>query len=251
MSESMTDEPVSGRSRDGQHVAIVHERLRDAILRGEIPAGRVTSQAALAGELQMGRTPVREALRLLQREGLVVSEPNRRVRIAGLSSSDAEELYVMRIALEAVAISVTVPRLVSAEIAELEGLLAQMAHFLHTGDNIGFRKPHRAFHMALVAGSGPRVTESIGQLFDHSERYRRAFGANTPEVAAERRAEHRVIVDAVAAGDANLAAERLVEHYIHTVKLIFDGLDPEHDLERLRTTIAIVAPGAEAALSRP
>jgi DNA-binding GntR family transcriptional regulator len=251
MSELMRNQPASGRSRDGQHVAIVHERLRDAILRGEIPAGHVTSQAALAGELQMGRTPLREALRLLQREGLVVSEPNRRVRIAGLSSSDAEELYVMRIALEAVAIRITVPRLVSADIAELEGLLAQMAHFLNVRDNIGFRKPHRTFHMALVAGSGPRVSETIGQLFDHAERYRRAFGANTPEIAAERGAEHRGIVDAIAAGDADMAAERLVEHYIHTVKLIFAALDPEHDLERLRTTVATVAPGAQDALSQP
>jgi DNA-binding GntR family transcriptional regulator len=251
MSELMSNQPASGRSRDGQHVAIVHERLRDAILRGEIPAGHVTSQAALASELQMGRTPLREALRLLQREGLVVSEPNRRVRIAGLSGSDAEELYVMRIALEAVAIRITVPRLVSVDIAELEGLLAQMAHFLNVRDNIGFRKPHRTFHMALVAGSGPRVSETIGQLFDHAERYRRAFGANTPEIAAERGAEHRGIVDAFAAGDADLAAERLVEHYIHTVKLIFAGLDPEHDLERLRTTVATVAPGAQDALSQP
>jgi DNA-binding GntR family transcriptional regulator len=251
MSEVMSNQPASGRSRDGQHVVIVHERLRDAILRGEIPAGHVASQAALASELQMGRTPLREALRLLQREGLVVSEPNRRVRIAGLSGSDAEELYVMRIALEAVAIRLTVPRLESAGVAELEGLLAQMTHFLKVGDNIEFRKPHRTFHMALVAGSGPRVSDSIGQLFDHGERYRRAFGANTPEIAAQRGAEHRGIVDAVAAGDTELAAERLVEHYIHTVKLIFDGLDPEHDLERLRATIRTVAPGAEHALNHP
>jgi DNA-binding GntR family transcriptional regulator len=197
----------------------------------------------------MGRTPLREALRLLQREGLVVSQPNRRVQIAGLSSSDAEELYVMRIALEAAAIRITVPRLASGDVAELEGLLAQMAHFLHAGDIIAFRKPHRAFHLALVAGSGPRVTETIGQLFDHAERYRLAFGANTPDVRADRDAEHRGIVDAIVAGDAGLAADRLIAHYIHTVKLIFAGLDPEHDLERLRTTIATAAPGAEGALN--
>lgn len=250
MSELMTDEAGSGGSGDG-HVAIVHERLRDAILRGEIPAGHVTSQAALSAELQMGRTPLREALRLLQREGLVVSEPNRRVRIAGLSSSDAEEIYVMRFALEAVAIRVTVPRLVSADIAELQGLLAQMAHFFHVRDNVGFRTPHRAFHMALVAGAGTRVTDSIGRLFDHAERYRRSFGANTPELFAARNAEHRGIVDAIAAGEADLAAERLVRHYIHTVTLIFDGLDPTHDLGRLRVTVATVTPGAEDALNFP
>jgi DNA-binding GntR family transcriptional regulator len=239
----------AGRSRDGQHVALVHERLRNAILRGEVPAGYTASQAALASRLEVGRTPLREALRMLQREGLVVSEPNRPVRVAGLSSSDAEELYVMRISLEAVAIRITVPRLVSADIAELEGLLAQMDHYMRARDNTGLRQPHRAFHLALVAGSGPRVTETIGQLFDHAERYRLAFGAATPEILDQRREEHRSIVDAVSVGDTDLAADRLVAHYAHTAALVFAGLDPGHDLARLRTTIATVAPGAEDAVA--
>jgi DNA-binding GntR family transcriptional regulator len=238
-----------GRSRDGQHVALVHERLRNAILRGEVPAGYTASQAALASRLEVGRTPLREALRMLEREGLVVSEPNRPVRVAGLSSSDAEELYVMRISLEAVAIRITVPRLASADIAELEGLLAQMDHYMRARDNTGLRQPHRAFHLALVAGSGPRVTETIGQLFDHAERYRLAFGAATPEILDQRREEHRSIVDAVSVGDTDLAADRLVAHYAHTAALVFAGLDPGHDLARLRTTIATVAPGADDALA--
>ncbi len=239
----------AGRPRDGQHVALVHERLRNAILRGEVPAGYTASQAALAGQLEVGRTPLREALRMLQREGLVVSEPNRPVRVAGLSSSDAEELYVMRISLEAVAIRITVPQLHSADIAELEGLLAQMDHYMRSRDNTGLRTPHRAFHLALVAGSGPRVTETIGQLFDHAERYRLAFGAATPDVLDQRREEHRSIVDAVTAADPDQVAQRLVAHYAHTAALIFAGLDAGHDLARLRTTIATVAPGAEHALT--
>lgn len=236
------------RSRDGQHLVLVHERLRDAILRGEVPAGHTTTQATLASEFGIGRTPLREALRMLQREGLVVSEPNRRVRIAELSPSDAEELYVMRIALEAVAIRITTPRLLSADLAELEGLLAQMAHYMQMGDNIGFRKPHRAFHRLLVSGSGERGMEMIGQLFDHAERYRIAFGANTPAVSAERRVEHRSIVDAVSAGDADRAACLLVAHYLHTAELILAGLDRGYDLARLRTAMEAVAPGAERAL---
>ena len=70
-------------TRDGQNVTIVHDLLRQKILRGGIPIGE-TSQAALARELDVGRTPLREAIRMLQREGLVISEPNRRLRIAEL-----------------------------------------------------------------------------------------------------------------------------------------------------------------------
>src|SRR5437588_4957877 len=144
--------------RDGQHVGLVHERLRAAILRGEIAAGATTSQTALAKQLDAGRTPLREALRMLQREGLVVSEPNRRVRIAELSSDDAEELYVMRIALECVAIRITVPTLKSDDFAALEGYMAQMDHYMKDDDLRGMRAPHLAFHNLLVSGAGPRVS---------------------------------------------------------------------------------------------
>jgi DNA-binding GntR family transcriptional regulator len=239
----------NGGTRDGQNVALVHDRLRAAILRGELPAGQTTSQVTLARELDIGRTPLREALRMLQREGLVVSEPNRRVRIAELSSSDAEELYVMRIALEAVAIRMTVPTLTSTDFAELEGFMAQMDHYMRADDRPGLRAPHRAFHDRLVRASGERVTTTIGQLFDHAERYRLAYGATTRDRWERRRAEHRAILDAAAAGDGDLAAERLVAHYLQTVRFIFAALDPGHDLARLRATIRTVAPGAEASLT--
>jgi DNA-binding GntR family transcriptional regulator len=233
-------------TRDGQHVAMVHERLRDAILRGEIEAGATTSQTALAKQLDAGRTPLREALRMLQREGLVISEPNRRVRIADLSSDDAEELYIMRISLECVAIRITVPRLTSDDFAALEGFMAQMDHYMKDDDLRGMRTPHLAFHNLLVAGAGPRVSQEIAQLFDHAERYRLRWGMKS--VWAERSAEHRAIVEAAAAGDADQAALRLAEHYARTAALVFAGIDPDHDLARLRTTMQTVAPGSELKL---
>ncbi|HET9103923.1 MAG TPA: GntR family transcriptional regulator [Solirubrobacteraceae bacterium] len=234
-------------TRDGQHVAIVHERLRNAILRGEIEAGATTSQTALAQLLDAGRTPLREALRMLQREGLVISEPNRRVRIADLSSDDAEELYIMRIALECVAIRITVPTLTSDDFAALEGYMAQMAHYMKVGDMRGWRIPHMAFHTVLIAGAGPRVTAEIDQLFDHAERYRLRWGVTG--AWESRAAEHAAIVAAAAEGDADRAALRLAEHYAVTAALVFRGMDPDHDLARLRTTMDTVAPGAAKKLT--
>jgi DNA-binding GntR family transcriptional regulator len=226
----------------GQSFVAVHARLRAAILAGEIPEGAVTSQATLAERFGVGRTPLREALRMLQREGLVISQPNHRVRIAELSSEDAEELYIMRIALEAVAIRVTVPVLTGADLAELDGLMAQMDHYMKLRDHVGHRDPHRQFHHRLVYAAGPRVSDEIDELFDHAERYRRRFGAADSWEA--RRAEHRAILDAVGEGDREAAADLLADHYLHTVRLVFGELDPGHDLARLRETVAIVAPGA-------
>ena len=236
-------------SRDGQNVAHSERLLRADILSGAIPAGSVMSQAALAERFGIGRTPLREALRMLEREGLIVTAPNRRVQVAGLSTTDAEELYVMRIALETVAVTLTVPTLKSADFAELEGSIAQMEYYMEARDGAGMREPHRAFHSRLTTAAGARGQAEIAALFDHSERYRLAYGAATDGEWGLRSAEHRAIRDAAASGDPALTARRLAEHYAHTARLIFAGLDPAYHPSRLHAALALAAPGSEAALA--
>ena len=244
----MTATDSSAPGRDSANVATVHERLRTAILRSELEPGAIIPQGTLAAAFDAGRTPLREALRMLQREGLVISEPNRPVRIAPLSQEDFEELVIMRIALETVAIHITVPTLTSSDFADLEGFMAQMEHYQKAGDQTGFRAPHGAFHHRLIAGSGLRVSTRIDELSDHSERYRLRFGDSGSW--HEHRNEHREVLDAAATRDTDLAAERLAVHYARTAALVFEVLDPEHNTERLRSAIKAVAPGAEAALRR-
>ncbi len=236
-------------TRDGQNVALVHERLRRDILTGEIPAGAAKAQLALARELEVGRTPLREALRMLQHEGLVISEPNRQVRVAELTADDAEQLYAMRIALEAMAVRATVPDLDSQAIAEMEGLLAQMDHYMRRQDHAGLRAPHRAFHAGLVAGGGERTATMISLLFDHSERYRVAFARADQAFWDRRQLEHRAIAEAAAAHDPDLTVHRLIEHYLRTAANVFAKLDPTYDPRRLRLTCASLAPGSESALA--
>jgi len=236
----MGPEPIT---RDGQNVALVHERLRAAILGGDIPPGEATSQIVLSQELGVGRTPLREALRMLQNEGLVISEPNRRVRIAELSAVDLEELYTMRISLETVAVRITVPQLSAEDHAEIEGLMAQMDHLAETGSP-KLCPTHRTFHCRFVSGAGERPTEMMCQLFDHAERYRRIYERRDPEKWAKRRPEHRAIIDAAKAGDGDAAADALAIHYVRTALSVVRVLDPNYSLDHLRTTVAAVAPGA-------
>ena len=237
------------KTRDGQSVIAIHACLRTAIQRGELEPGSSVSQGQLARSFGAGRTPLREALRMLQREGLVIATPNRQVRIASLTAEDFEEISIARLALEAVAIRITVPTLKAADFAALAGYMAQMGYYQNVDDQRGFREPHRAFHRTLVAAAGPRVLAEISELTDHAERYRLRFSAfgNWDD----RRAEHQAILDAAASGNPDLAADCLAEHYVRTLPLVFGVLDPDHDLGRLRTTIQVVAPGAEKALHLP
>lgn len=231
---------VNLRVRDGDNVLAVRDRLRSAILRGEMPAGEVRSQSQLAARLGVGRTPLREALRLLQHEGLVLAQPNRRIRIAEFSIPDVEELYVIRICLEGVAIRTTVPLLSPEDFAELEGLMAQMDHFAVTKDFERLDIPHRTFHTKLVAGIGSRVAQVMTQAADHAARYRRAYTQAIPEMWETQRAEHRAILDAAERSDADSASAGLVGHFVRTARGVITKLDPEHVPRKLNSAVDVM-----------
>src|SRR5262249_61656538 len=97
---------------------VVRARLRSAILGGDPAPTAPLSQVRLAARLGVSRPPLREALRMLQREGLIDSEPNRRVRVAKLSLADLEQLYAGRVLIEALAVRLTVPAYTVDDLAE-------------------------------------------------------------------------------------------------------------------------------------
>jgi DNA-binding GntR family transcriptional regulator len=218
-----------------------YERVRSAILDGELAPGTVMSQVALALELGISRTPLREALRMLQSEGLVEAEPNRRVRVAAMSPTDLEELCIMRVTLEAEALRLSVPLLTSEDIARLEGYMAEMAHYADVKDYRRWTVPHARFHRGLTAPAGARVNFVLGQLFDHAERYRRLHIGQGP--SAWGTAGHREILDACKAGDRDRSAALLASHLARTGLEVMDLLDPDFDSVRLKTALADV--GAE------
>lgn len=226
------------QTADGHGLELVHATIRGAIIDGSLQPGQVLSQVQLADQLGVSRTPLREALRMLQREGLVDAEPNRRVRVAGFSVDDMEELYTVRIGLEALAVRLTVPRLDSTDIAALEGKMAQMAHFAEEEEYERWEHVHQDFHAGLVAYGGRRLTTMLKQLSDHCERYRRLYTTQAPRAWSVGVVEHRAILDAYKAGDADTAAARLGEHLAHTVVGVIRLVDPDHELTALQTVLA-------------
>ncbi len=224
---------------NGRGTQAVYERVREAILDGEITPGATMSQVALAEELGISRTPLREALRMLQSDGLVEAEPNRRVRVAPLSAGDLEELYVIRITLEAEAIRLAVPRMRAEDLARLEGWNAEMAHFAEVKDYRRWTVPHQAFHDGLTAPAGARFAFQLRQLFDHAERYRRLHIGHGPSAWATN--DHRAILDACKAGARDEAARLLAGHFARTAFELVEHLEPGHEPARLREALADVS----------
>ena len=224
---------TNGARRD--NVEQVYTRVREAILEGEIAPGSVMSQVALADDLGVSRTPLREALRMLQSEGLVDAQANRRVTVKPISATDLEELVVMRVALETEAIRLSVERLEPEDLASLEGRLAEMAHFAKEKDYARWQAPHMAFHRGLTAAAGERVNALLAQLSDHAERYRRVHITRSPRAWVTQ--GHREILDAVKKRDREQAARLLAEHLSATAFDVMELLEPGYDGERLRQTL--------------
>ena len=225
----------------------VHARVRHAILHGTLEPGTIMSQVQLAQELGVSRTPLREALRLLQREGLVDAEPNRRVRVASISIEDLEQLYTLRIVNEAFGIRLTVPELTATDVEALRALLGEMDRFAAQRDLDRWEVPHREFHRRLVRGAGARPLKLIEELSDHAERYRRAyFDVGGPRAWSTGPAEHAAIVDACSRGEAGEAAELLARHLSRTALGVLMQIAPEHDPREIRAAVRSVMRGPQA-----
>jgi DNA-binding GntR family transcriptional regulator len=231
---------VLPRRQYWENADAVHDELRAAILRNELPAGMILNQVHVAKRLGVSRTPLREAFRMLQREGLIEGESNKRMRVTGLSLDDLEDLYAMRILLEGLAIRLTVPQLSNEALSALKNLLKEMEKFAQMEDYEAWEVPHRKFHAGLVQAAGDRQRREIVRLSEHAERYRRAYTTEAPRAWAKGVKEHKAILDAFIDRDPLLAAERLARHYSSVVLGLLGMLAPEHEPVAVRTAMRML-----------
>jgi DNA-binding GntR family transcriptional regulator len=232
-------EPVAGGTRPDS-TAHAYREVRAAILDGGLAPGSVFSQVQLAARLGISRTPLREALRLLQNEGLVRAEPRRRFRVASLDLGDLEQLYAMRLCLEPLAVRATVPLLSDAELGDMRSALEEAAHALARGEAAGLRAPHRRFHLGLVAHAGRRLTDTVSELWDHAERYRLLYhhtAADEMAVYTLAGSEHRAILAAAEEREQERAAALLAAHLARTALTIFASRDPGQEPRLIRDAL--------------
>jgi DNA-binding GntR family transcriptional regulator len=186
--------------------------LRDAIVRREFLPGMPIRAAAVAERFGVSRIPVREALRVLEAEGLVSATPHKGVVVAEMSPADLHEIYLLRQILENEAARRAIPALSRTTLAELDRLVAEMDAHLGDGDHAKLVELNRKFHFTICEASGlTHLTRIVGTLWNQSDAYRALYLAHE-DFRRQAQDEHRAILEACHARDVEAAVELLDEH---------------------------------------
>jgi len=211
--------PLTSTSTEtgGAASARVAAYLRDLILRDVLAPGARIRQEEVAERFGASRLPVREALRMLEAEGLVEHEPNKGARVPRLSMHEVDVIYRMRERLEPVALAESLPLLDDADLDRLEELQQRIED---NTDLDRFLELDRAFHFGTYSGCHiDPLNGIVTRLWNSTQHYRRAYvslgGQDRMWVV---NSEHRLILDALVRRDLP-DAERFLEGHIRRTRI--------------------------------
>jgi DNA-binding GntR family transcriptional regulator len=192
--------------------AWVLDVLREAILTNVFEPGVRLRQEELAETFGTSRIPVREALRALEYEGLVRSEPHRGFTVTTLDADDVEEVYHLRVLLEGEAVRLAIPLLTDEDLAELNRLFEAMTDATDPDEQLAARE---RFYLRLFGAAGrPRLVSLISRL-----RHEVARALRWPTIQYSP-SHHAAFFEAVKIGDADAAVAQLESHYARVTSLI-------------------------------
>ena len=194
--------------------------LRKRIMSGALPHGSPVSQEALAAELNVSTTPLREAMRRLASEGLVILDAHRDARVAPLTADEARSLFEVREQLDPLAVRLAAERRSEADSARIRAAASSLKP-LDAGSGLDALDAHRAFHAALYRASHNDLLISLlDGLWDKADRYRRATLETREDSPADRarvEQEHQAMMDAVLDGDPDAAEKHMHRHVANSL----------------------------------
>jgi len=200
--------------------ARVADEIRSAVLSGEMRPGMRIRQELLAAKFGASRIPVREALRQLESEGLVVLAPNRGAWIADIDSEESIEVYKIREVVEPLAIHESVPNLTDADIQSLDETMRELDRVTTLE---GYIQLDRSFHLRTYSRARmPQLLVMIEKFWNCTQHFRREFVKETfaKDGLPFSDPQHLLLMDAIRGGDAEGAASMVRLHIRRTRLLI-------------------------------
>jgi DNA-binding GntR family transcriptional regulator len=227
MPSSRRQEPVGNDARAAEQA---YRRIKDAILRGEMPTGFHSLEPALALRLGMSRTPVHEALVRLQDEGYVELQTRRGMRVTSLSHRDIREITELLACLEVEAAERTAARhLPPADLIAFDAAIEEMDRALETRDIAAWNDADYRFHLLLIESCGNRyLIDTAKRFLEQANRFRHLTSAHRkPPVYSN--VNHAAVVEAIRRGDAQTAVDIHRAHkrrWLHELDEILTRIEP-------------------------
>jgi len=209
----------------------IYLALRERILSNDIEPGTRLKVRDVGNQYQASDIPVREALRMLERDGLVETAPYVGARATTLTAKEVEETYFIRSHLESIATGLAADRITDDELAELDALMAKMDAAVEAQDGPAFSDLNREFHRTIIASCGnDMLRELTMDIWQRHSGFQRVFRM-VPERIAASQSEHEGIMDALRARDPKRAAALALWHKRSvgdTVSTLLDEM-PDHE----------------------
>ena len=228
--------------RPGTTVDDLYQTLREQIINGRYHPGFRLSQQALANELKVSRTPLREALSRLAAEGLVVGEANRGMEVAPVYNDHAEQSYGLRLLIEPPTIGAIVEEITEEDLDRMQHVLEQMERAAAARRIQEFQQLHFQFHEATLRHYPDTFRDLIQSLHTKIYRHQRLYFSR-PDVPKSFLQVDRVFCNAMRARDAAIARQIMEFHLTDAALGLVLDIDPDHKFEAL--LIALRALGIE------
>lgn len=203
---------------------VVFNTLRRAILRGELKPGERLMEIRLANKLGVSRTPIREAIRKLELEGLVLMVPRKGAEVAEITEKNLRDVLEVRCALEELAVQLACDRIDPERMQQLLDAAAHFRDILGTADITELGEADEAFHDVIFrATDNRRLIQLLNNLREQMYRYRIEY-LKKKECYPQLLEEHAAIIQAIREHDKAKATEITVQHINNQVDTVVDTL---------------------------
>ena len=206
---------------------VVFNTLRQAILRGELKPGERLMEIQLANKLGVSRTPIREAIRKLELEGLVLMIPRRGAEVAEITEKSLRDVLEVRGALEELAVKLACQKITDEQIAELRAAEKEFEQALNSGDVTVYAEADVKFHDVIYhATDNQRLIQLLFNLREQMYRYRVEY-LKREEAHGTLLVEHKKIIETIANRDMDAAVDAVCQHIDNQVSAVIDTIRME------------------------
>lgn len=203
---------------------VVFQTLRQAILRGELEPGERLMEIHLANRLGVSRTPIREAIRKLELEGLVLMIPRRGAEVAEITEKNLRDVLEVRCALEELAVQLACDRIDEDGIQNLREAAERFREVLDSDDITKIAEADVEFHDVIFAATdNRRLIQLLNNLREQMYRYRIEY-LKKKECYPQLLDEHKAIIEAIAGRDKDMATRITGQHINNQVDTVVGTL---------------------------